>query len=805
MSDVDKLSESFEKIGFTDVKAKEIVKNKKVANALGQVISLIPNETSYPLENSKLVLLHSLASLTKNGDSTTPVANLVLVTDAINDRRLKSSVQLNAALDYVKKLPEASAKGLDEASGVGIELSDAEVNSIIVDYMEKDRAAIEENRYKYLPSILHGVRNLKALKWASPGLFKKSVDAQLLAMIGPKDERDTVKNDKKKKNSKPVDGGKKVDEVPKRSMFSEGFLGALHKVGENPQMYPELAVEHVKAVHGKVQTRFPPEPNGFLHIGHSKAILVNFGFAQYNKGHCYLRYDDTNPAKEEDVYFTSIRNMITWLGFEPWKVTYSSDYFDELYALAEKLIHVGKAYVDHCTGEEIQRQRGIIDGAAGGPRTESPWAKQTVEENLEKFRAMRDGKYQPGEATLRMKQDLLGSDSPQMWDLIAYRVINKPHPRTGDKWKIYPTYDFTHCLVDSFENITHSLCTTEFYLSRESYEWLCDALHVFRPAQREYGRLNITGTVLSKRKIAKLVEDGHVRGWDDPRLFTLEAIKRRGVPPGAILAFISTLGVTRNDSNIQLVRFESAIRKYLEDITPRLFFILDPVEVVIENLPDDYEELIEIPYKNGKYSEAFGKSRKVAFTKRIFIDRSDYKETDSKEFFRLTPSQPVGLIKVPYPIKVNKVDKDSSGNVIKIYAHYSKDLPKPKTFIHWLANSPKHNSPLKILETRIQNSLFKSENPSSNQAGFLADINPDSELVVKHSIIEPNFLEIKSKSPYNIFHELDEFKVKEASDAIESVRFQGMRVGYFALDKDATTNNIVLNRIVTLKEDSSKD
>ncbi|GMF46783.1 unnamed protein product [[Candida] boidinii] len=328
-------------------------------------------------------------------------------------------------------------------------------------------------------------------------------------------------------------------------MFSEGFLGELHKADAVPQMYPELLEKRTKDTNGQVYTRFPPEPNGYLHIGHSKAIMVNFGYAKFNNGVCYLRYDDTNPEAEEDRYFVSILNMVKWLGFKPWKITYSSDYFDQLYELAEKLILSGKAYVDHSTPEEVRAQRGVKpDGTPGGERFPSPYRSRSIEENLKEFRNMRDGKYSVGKAFLRMKMDI-ESPNPQMWDLVAYRVLDSPHPRTGTKWKIYPTYDFTHCLVDSFEKISHSLCTTEFYLSRESYEWLCDNLHVYRPAQREYGRLNITGTIMSKRKIAKLVNENYVRGWDDPRLYTLEAIRRRGVPPGAILSFINTLGITQ--------------------------------------------------------------------------------------------------------------------------------------------------------------------------------------------------------------------------------------------------------------------
>ena len=319
-------------------------------------------------------------------------------------------------------------------------------------------------------------------------------------------------------------------------MFSEGWLGNLHKPGGNPQTRPELMEAHLKATGGKVVTRFPPEPNGYLHIGHSKAITVNFGYARHNGGVCYLRYDDTNPEAEEERYFTSIKETVEWLGFKPYKITYSSDHFQKLYDLAEELIRRDKGYVCHCTGmgitvnsrlivaEEVHKGRGGKDGKEN-PRFECVHRNRPVEESLREFRGMRDGKYKPKEAFLRMKQDILNNPNPNMWDLTAYRVLETPHHRTATTWRIYPTYDFTHCLCDSFENITHSLCTTEFALARESYEWLCDALDVFKPAQREYGRLNLSGTIMSKRKILKLVQGRYVRDWDDPRLYTLVALR----------------------------------------------------------------------------------------------------------------------------------------------------------------------------------------------------------------------------------------------------------------------------------------
>lgn len=802
----DELCELFSKVGFEDKKIKEIIKNNKVSQSLAEVIKssdiLESTEESLPIEKSENALFHHLATLLKGKH----VEGIDKISKNIINKKLTSNLQVAEALKYVESHPsDFSESEFETASGVGIKISDEEVQCIISDYMMENKTEIESNRYRMVPALLASVRQLASLKWASPALFKPIIDSKLLEMIGPKDERDVIKKEKKKKAASKEDPKSKAKpDQPARNMFTEGFLGDLHKAGEEPQKWDDVIQAHRDFIKGKVYTRFPPEPNGFLHIGHSKAIMVNFGYAKFHDGKCYLRYDDTNPEAEEQVYFDSILRCVKWLGFNPWKITYSSDYFDKLYELAERLITSGYAYVDHSTAEEVKAQRGVKpDGTPGGERFPSPWRDRSVEDNLKEFRKMRDGFYKPGEATLRMKQDIK-SASPQMWDLVAYRVLNASHPRTGDKWKIYPTYDFTHCLVDSFENITHSLCTTEFYLSRESYEWLCDVLHVYRPAQREYGRLNITGTIMSKRKIAKLVNEGYVRGWNDPRLYTLESLRRRGVPPGAILSFINTLGVTTSTTNIQVTRFESAVRQFLDSTTPRLMMIENPLKIVLDNLADDYEELIDMPYKPG--SDSFG-SRKIPLTKVLYIDSSDYRDEPTKGYFRFAPDQPVGLMRVPFNIKVNSVERDSEGKPILIHADYMNDPAthkKPKAFIQWVPESKTHNSPVKVSEVRIYNQLFKSENPSSHPDGFLADINKDSEEVIKTALIEPAILDIKSKSPLNMPFTDEKFSIKEESGP-ETVRFQALRVGYFCLDTDSSDDNLILNRIVTLKEDSEKD
>lgn len=790
MSSPEELVTLFTSIGIDEKKTKDLVKNKKVANALQLLITT--DVADVKLDQKQLALVQQVAvDELKQGD----IPNRKLLVNEIILGGVKTALQVTEGIKYLYGAGEGATQGdLATAAGIGAEVSEADTKMAIANYVDANLDRITKERYACLPKILGELRKVPELKWALALLFKPTIDALFLEKIGPKDERDVVKKEKKK----PAKEAKKVAAAPEpeRSIFSEGFLGDLHKAGDQPQKYPELMKAELEATQGKVYTRFPPEPNGFLHIGHSKAIMVNFGYAKFNDGNCYLRFDDTNPEAEEEVYFNSILDMVSWLGFKPFKVTYSSNYFDELYALAEKLIESGHAYVCMCTAEQMKQGRGLkADGTLGGERSACEHRCKLAEQNLAEFRGMRDGKYGVGEATLRMKQDL-ELPSPQMWDLVAYRVLNAPHHRTGDKWKIYPTYDFTHCLVDSFEHISHSLCTTEFQLSRESYEWLCDALAVYRPAQREYGRLNITGTVLLKRKIAKLVTEGHVRGWDDPRLFTLEAIRRRGVPPGAILSFINTLGVTTSTTNIQVVRFELAVRGFLDQTTPRLMMVMDPVEVVVDNVADDFVEEVEIPYKPG--DDLFG-SRKLKFGKKFYIDALDVREEPAdKEYFRLAPGQPVGLMKVPHTVSLVNIEREGD-KIVRVHVNYDKEsTKKPKTYIQWVPENAQD-----IAEVRVYKQLFKLENPQANPDGFLADINTDSEEVIKGAKIEPAFADVEAKSPMNVAIKGLEFNVEE-KPGNNTVRFQALRVGYFCLDKDSSANSVVMNQIVTLKEDLGK-
>lgn len=510
-----------------------------------------------------------------------------------------------------------------------------------------------------------------------------------------------------------------------------------------------------------------------------------------------------------------------------------------------------------CQGEEIHEMRGGDEGS-GGPRRACAHRDRPISESLTEFIKMKEGHYKPGEAILRMKQNL-EDGNPQMWDLIAYRVLNAPHHRTGDKWKIYPTYDFTHCLVDSFENISyvlhsifishssswnshcrHSLCTTEFIASRVSYEWLCDALEVYKPRQSEYGRLNVTGTIMSKRKILALVKEGYVRDWDDPRLYTLIALRRRGIPPGSIISFVSTLGVSTATTNIQTTRFEQTVRQYLENSVPRLLMVLSPLKVTIENLPDDYVLMIEKPLHPKIPSLG---TTTVPFTRTIYIEADDFRLQDSKDFFRLAPGKSVGLFQAPYPITCTSFKTDSkTGDVNELICRLENtgNVKKPKAFIQWVAEHKPSGSPVVVDEVRIFHQLFKSENPAAAKPDFKADINPDSLEIVKGAMLETGFWplakhalnEARKESKVRTQKALEDKTIASPVDADaprptkeqivgnECVRFQGLRIAYFALDSDAKLGSftegetvtpgrregdrIILNRIVSLKEDAGK-
>ena len=471
--------------------------------------------------------------------------------------------------------------------------------------------------------------------------------------------------------------------------------------------------------HSGVVTRFPPEPNGYLHIGHAKSICLNFGIAQEFGGLCALRFDDTNPAKEEQEYIDAIQRDVRWLGFD-WgdRLRHASDYFEQLYDWAEYLIQAGKAYVDDQSQEEIRKARGTLTEAG----VNSPFRGRSIEENLDIFRGMRAGEFAEGSRVLRAKIDM-ASGNINLRDPVMYRILHAPHPRTGTAWKIYPSYDFAHGQSDAIEGVTHSLCTLEFADHRPLYDWFIQNLPVPAvPHQYEFARLNLTYTVLSKRVLTELVRGGHVSGWDDPRMPTLAGLRRRGVPPEAIRDFVSRIGVARADSVVDLGMLDFSIREHLNKVAPRRMAVLRPLKLVIDNYPAGEAEQLEVV--NHPDDAALGK-RSLPFARELWIERDDFMENPPKKFFRLTPGQEVRL-RYAYFVTCTSIEKDAAGNVIAVHCTYDPatrggDAPdgrKVKGTIHWVA------APTAVAaEVRLVNPLFLADAP--DVANFAAELNPD--------------------------------------------------------------------------------
>ena len=528
---------------------------------------------------------------------------------------------------------------------------------------------------------------------------------------------------------------------------------------------------------GQVHTRFPPEPNGYLHLGHAKSICLNFGVAREFGGMCNLRFDDTNPVKEDTEYVDSIREDVKWLGGE-WddREFYASNYFDKLYEYAEQLILKGKAYVDDLSADEIREYRGTLTR----PGKESPCRNRSVEENLDLFRRMRAGEFADGEHVLRAKIDM-ASPNLVMRDPTLYRIRHAEHHRTGNKWCIYPMYDFTHCLSDSLEGITHSICTLEFVNNRELYDWVLDALNVYHPQQIEFARLGLTYTVLSKRKLIQLVKGGFVRGWDDPRMPTICGMRRRGYTPEAIRDFCSRIGVARAENLVEYSLLEFCVREHLNAIAPRTMAVLDPIKVVIENYPEGQVEWFDMPFSQDGSVEG---SRKVPFSRELYIERDDFREDPPKKFHRLFPGSEVRL-RYAYYVTCKDVIKDADGNIVELRCTYdpeskggaTPDGRKIKGTIHWVSVPHAVSA-----EVRLYEHLFTSPTPGNTPEGveFTDLLNPDSMRVVTAQV-EPALAEFPAGS-----------------------RVQFERLGYFCVDPDSKPGAPVFNRTVTLKDSWAK-
>ncbi len=548
--------------------------------------------------------------------------------------------------------------------------------------------------------------------------------------------------------------------------------------GKGPNFLEEIIAEDIaNGKHGgRVLTRFPPEPNGYLHIGHAKSICLNFGIAKKYGGKTNLRFDDTNPETEDTEYVDSIKEDIRWLGFEWANEFYASDYFGKLYELAVRLIKKGLAYVDDSSAEEIAKMK----GTPTEPGKDSPCRNRTVEENLDLFERMKNGEFKEGEKVLRAKIDM-AAPNMHLRDPLMYRIKHVPHHRTGREWCIYPMYDFAHGQSDSIEEITHSICTLEFEVHRPLYNWFIEKLEIFPSQQYEFARLNLSYTVMSKRKLLQLVKEKHVDGWDDPRMPTLSGFRRRGYTPESIRNFCDTIGIARREHVIDVGLLEFCIREDLNKRAWRRMVVLNPVKVIITNYPEGQTE--NFKSENNPEAEDKGGYREISFSREVYIERDDFMETPPKKYFRLTPGQMVRL-KNAYIIQCEKAVKDKSGNITEIHCSY---IPQSRSgndtsginvkgTLHWVdANN------CTPVEVRLYDRLFKSEKPGLEE-DFANDLNPGSMQVIKNAMAE-----------------------KSLACAKQGEHYQFLRLGYFCVDKNSGDGNLVFNRTVTLKDTWAKE
>ena len=541
----------------------------------------------------------------------------------------------------------------------------------------------------------------------------------------------------------------------------------------------DIVLEDLKTnkYQGRVQTRFPPEPNGYLHIGHAKAIVLDFGLADEFEGHTNLRFDDTNPSKEETEYVESIQQDVKWLGFQWDALHYASDYFDQLYAWAVQLIKAGSAYVDDLSADQIREYRGTLTQ----PGRNSPHRERSVEENLDLFERMKRGEFPDGSRTLRAKIDM-ASPNLNLRDPVMYRILHAHHHRTGDKWCIYPMYDYAHGQSDSLEKVTHSMCTLEFEDHRPLYNWFIEQLGIFPSQQIEFDRLNLTYTILSKRKLLQLVEDRHVGGWDDPRMPTLSGIRRRGYTPEAIRNFCNSIGVSKTNGTIELAMLEHFVREDLNKRAPRAMAVLRPLKVVIDNYPENKVE--EMEAVNNPEDPAAG-TRKVPFSRVLYIEQDDFRENPPRQYYRLSPGREVRL-RYGYLITCTNAVKNEKGEVVEVHCTYdpatrggnAPDGRKVKSTIHWVSAAHAVEAEVRIYET-----LFTKEDPNQVESGkdFTSNLNPNSLEVIREAKLEPSL----------------------AAPPI-GARYQFERLGYFCADPESKPGRPVFNRTVALKDTWAK-
>ena len=654
----DKLKEDLKNLNIPEAKIEEISKKKKFVERLKYVLE----QAKVAKGDKELGLL-----LIQLAEKLNPAYNhrLPLLLKYVIPKEISSSQQLDAAIAYLRKKgeEEIDTKEFEQVAGIGVKITPDDIRKEVNELMKPKLDVIKKQRYNY-PSLnlLYDLKNKFA--FFDNKLAKQIIDEEINKVLGGKNEEE-LKEEKLRKELEELKGKQKKE----KKNFSEEDKKKMQQIKEELKKYdeqakklkeeakeeeeetetdklsklmardmksslnpPELLKKHLEATGGKIITRFPPEPNGYLHLGHAKAMRFCFTSASKNGGHCYLRLDDTNPEKENEEFIESVKENVNWLGYKPWKVTFASDYLQPLYEIAIKLIKKGLAYVDNLTKEQISEYR--------EKKRDSPYRNRTVEENLKLFNMMKQGRFEEKECCLRLKIDMQHAN-PCMRDPVAYRIKYVAHPHAGSDWCIYPTYDFTHCLNDSLENITHSLCTLEFEIRRDSYYWLLEAAEMYRPFVWEYSRLNVSHVVVSKRKLLQLVNSHSVTGWNDPRMPTIDGLRRRGYTPDAINNFVDRVGVTRrgNENIISISWLENSIRTDLDAKAPRTMAVIDPLKIVLKNLDKDIElDTYIFPKLKEK-----GGIRKVTLSKVIYIEKTDFKEEEDKDFFGLTPKQEVGL------------------------------------------------------------------------------------------------------------------------------------------------------------------
>jgi len=705
-----------------------VLKEKATTNALisiFQELGLTSPSTVSSVVKSHIESLIEVAG--KMNDC--PKARSFLLTYILEGKL--GTVQRDLAIKYFKAKKDGPFEVADfeKECGVGVVVSSEEIEKTLKDIMEtkKDEIAKEGE---------------KKIIWAE---VKKRIP------FAPTADVSSVLNLLVQK--------KKEDHTRADLLSADRFP----PVTDNVQLKPELLAEHLKATGGKVVTRFPPEPNGYLHIGHAKSMNLNFGNAKKSGGICIMRFDDTNPATEEQEYIDSILDNVKWMGHQWSKVTYASDYFDQLYLWAIELIKKGKAFVCHQSPKEMEESRET--------HTNSPYRDRSVDENLRLFEDMKNGKYKEGEATLRMKMNMQSSNSC-MWDSVAYRIKYLPHHRTKDKWCIYPSYDFTHCLCDTIENITHSLCTLEFRMRRESYHWLVNELGLYRSHVFEFARLQLTYTILSKRKLIQLVEGKYVSGWDDPRMSTLQGYRRRGYSPDGINALCDDVGVTLHNSTIPIEKLEHFVRMDLNKTSRRIFAVFDPIKVTLRN----WDGVLAVKAPNVPNFESLG-DHELTFCSPFYIERNDFREEDEEGYFGLALNNSSKYVKLKYAnlnIRLVEIKKDALGVPVELIVEHDP-LAQCKNAIHWISVVG-GEEPLEI-EVREYEHLFLSEEPVKKYGkDWLKDLNPNS-LAIKKALIDSS---VKDLKPFD--------------------RVQFERVGFYCCDPDSKDGKFVFNRSVTLKE-----